>query len=206
MSDRRGGLLRNPEFLKFWSGQSISLLGSQFTQFALPIAAAVSLGATPVQMGLLGAIEFAPGLTLGLLAGVCLDVTRRCRVMVVAQATSAGVLGTVPLAAAAHVLSMPQVYAVGFIAGSASTFYAVAQAAYLPTLVGRTRLLEANARVQTSSTLAALIGPGFAGVAVQLFTAPLATGVGAASFSVRASTAAWLPANEPPVAHSVKPL
>ncbi len=206
MSDRRGGLLRNPEFLKFWSGQSISLLGSQFTQFALPIAAAVSLGATPVQMGLLGAIEFAPGLTLGLLAGVFLDRTRRRPVMVVAQATSAGVLATVPLAAAAHVLSMPQVYAVGFIAGSASTFYAVAQAAYLPTLVGRTRLLEANARVQTSSTLAALIGPGFAGVAVQLLTAPIAIGVDAASFVIGAATAAWLRANEPPVADWSKPL
>src|SRR5260370_2374417 len=191
MSDRRGGLLRNPEFVKFWSGQSISLLGSQFTQFALPIAAAVSLGATPVQMGLLGAIEFAPGLTLGLLAGVFLDRTRRRPVMVVAQATSAGVLATVPLAAAAHVLSMPQVYAVGFIAGSASTFYAAPQAAYLATLVGRTRLLEANARVQTSSTLAALIGPGFAGVAVQLLSPPLPIGVDAPSFVIGAATAAW---------------
>jgi MFS family permease len=197
MIDRRRVLLRDLEFLKFWSGQSISLLGSQFTLFALPIAAAVTLRATPAQMGLLGAVEFAPGLILGLVAGVVLDRARRRPTMVAAQATSAAVLATIPAAAALHVLSMPQLYAVGFVAGVASTFYGVAQAAFLPTLVGRDRLIEANAHFQTSATAASLVGPGLAGVAVQLLTAPIAVGADAASFVVGAATAAWLRTTEP---------
>src|SRR5260370_36250278 len=113
MSDRRGGVLRSTDFPKFCSEESISMLGSQCTQFALPIAAAVSLGATPVQIGLLGAIEFAAGLTLELLAGVFLDRTRRRPVTVVAQATTAAGFATAPVAATAQVPERPQVAAVG---------------------------------------------------------------------------------------------
>src|SRR5260370_17098447 len=58
------------EFVKFWLGQSISLVGNQFTLIALPIAAAVSLHATAFEMGLLGAMRFAPGILFGLPAGV----------------------------------------------------------------------------------------------------------------------------------------
>ncbi len=148
-------------------------------------------------MGLLGAVEFAPGLILGLVAGVVLDRVRRRPTMVAAQATSAAVLATIPAAAALHVLSMPQVYAVGFVAGVASTFYGVAQAAFLPTLVSRDRLIEANAHFQTSATAASLVGPGLAGIAVQLLTAPIAVGADAASFVVGAATAAWLRTTEP---------
>jgi len=112
MSEDRRGLLRDPEFLKFWGGQSISLLGSQFTLLALPIAAAVTLRATPAEMGVLTALAFAPGLLLSMVAGVWLDRARRRPVLVVTQIASAVVLGTVPLAAAAHVLSIWQLYAV----------------------------------------------------------------------------------------------
>jgi len=73
MSGGQPTLFRDPEFLKFWGGQSISLLGSQFTLLALPIAAAVTLRAAPAEMGVLAALQFAPGLLFGLVAGVWLD-------------------------------------------------------------------------------------------------------------------------------------
>src|SRR5215472_1403673 len=199
MSEDGPGLLRDPEFLKFWGGQSISLLGSQFTLLALPIAAAVGLHATPAEMGVLTALGSAPGLLLGMVAGVWLDRARRRPVLVVTQVASAAVLGTVPLAAAAHVLSMRQLYAVEFLAATAATFFGVAQISFLPTLVGRARLVEANARYQTSATVASLVGPGLAGAAIQVLTAPTAIAVDAASFVVGAVTAGWLRVREPPV-------
>src|SRR5215472_18584424 len=128
MSDDRGGLLRDPEFVKFWGGQSISLLGSQFTLLALPIAAAVTLHATPAEMGLLTALQFAPGLLFSLAAGVWLDRARRRPVLVGTQVASAVVLATVPVAAALHLLSIEHLYVVAFLAGTAASFYAVAQA------------------------------------------------------------------------------
>lgn len=73
------------EFVKFWLGQSVSLFGNQFTQLALPIAAAVILHATALEMGLLGAMRFVPALPVGLPAGVWLDRTRRKPVLVVSR-------------------------------------------------------------------------------------------------------------------------
>jgi MFS family permease len=199
MSEDRPGLLRDPEFLKYWGGQSISLLGSQFTLLALPIAAAVTLHTTPAEMGVLTALAFAPGLLFSMVAGVWLDRTRRRPVLVVTQVASAVVVATVPLAAAVHMLSVGQLFVVAFLAGSAATFSGLAQISLLPALVGRERLVEANARCQTSATAASLVGPGLAGAAIQLLTAPIAIAVDAASFLVGAATAAWLRVREPPV-------
>jgi MFS family permease len=200
MGGGRTSLLRDREFVKFWSGQSISLIGSQFTLLALPIAAAVTLRATPAEMGVLAAVQFAPGLLLGPIAGVWLDRVRRRPVIVATQLASAAVLGTVPLAAALHVLSIGQLCVVAFLAGTASSFFGIAQFSFLPALVGRERLVEANARYQTSSTAASLIGPGLAGAAVQLLTAPMAIAVDASSFLVGAATAASLRVAEPSLA------
>jgi MFS family permease len=186
----------NREFVKFWLGQSVSLVGNQFTQLALPIAAAVTLHATPVEMGVLGAMRFIPGLILALPAGVWLDRTRRKPVMVGAQAISAIALGTIPAAALLHVLTIAQLYVVAFAAGGAATAQGIALPSIVPALAGRDRLVQANTRIQSSLTVANLIGPGLAGAAVQAFTAPIAIAVDAASFLVGAITAAWTRVHE----------
>lgn len=148
-------------------------------------------------MGVLTALQFAPGLLLGLAAGVWLDRARRRPVLIGTQVASAAVLATVPLAAALNVLSIQQLYVVSFLAGAAAVVFGVAQISYLPMLVGRERLIEGNARYQTSRTVASLIGPGLAGTAVQLLTAPMAIVMDAVSFVVGAVTAAWIRVAEP---------
>jgi MFS family permease len=192
MTVRPASLWRHADFVKFWSGQSVSLLGSQFTLLALPLAGAITLHASPAQMGLLGAVQFAPALLLGLPAGVWLDRVRRRPVMVAAQLASAAVLATVPLAAAAHLLTLWQLYGVSFAAGATSVLYTVGGTSYLPTLVGSDHLVEANSRFQTSRTVAQMAGPGLAGWLVQAITAPLAVAVDAASFVVGGLTTAWV--------------
>jgi MFS family permease len=184
------------EFLKFWLGQSVSLVGNQFTQLALPIAAAVTLHARPVEMGVLGALRFAPGIVFALPAGVWLDRTRRKPVMVASQALSALALFTIPAAAVFHVLTIEQLYAVAFVAGAAATAQGIALPSIVPALAGRDRLVQANTRIQSSLTVSNLVGPGLAGAAVQAFTAPIAIGVDALSFVVGAVTAAWTRVNE----------
>jgi MFS family permease len=184
------------EFLKFWLGQSVAMVGNQFTQLALPIAAAVTLHATALEMGLLGAMRFAPAILVGLPAGVWLDRRRRKPVLVVAQAVSAAALATIPATALAHVLSIGQLYVVAFTAGAAATVQGIAQTAFVPTLAGRERLVQANTRMQSSFTIANLLGPGLAGAAIQAFTAPLAIAIDAASFVVGSLTSAWARADE----------
>jgi MFS family permease len=167
------------------------LLGNQFTQLALPIAAAVTLHATPIEMGILGALRFAPALLIGLPAGVWTDRTRRQPLMVWSQILSAVALGTIPLAAVLHVLSIGQLFVVAFVAGVAATIQGIVLSALIPPIAGRDNLIEANTRIQSSLTVANLLGPGLAGAAVQALTAPIAIAFDAASFIVGALTMAW---------------
>ena len=70
MSDRAPH--RSPEFIKFWVGQSVSLVGSEVSQLAMPLLAVLSLGASPGEMGVLRAVNFAPyllSLAVGVLVG-----------------------------------------------------------------------------------------------------------------------------------------
>ena len=179
------------EFIKYWLGQSVSLLGNQFTQLALPIAAAVTLHATALDMGVLGALRSAPALIIGLPAGVWIDRTRRKPVVVWSQWLSAAALATIPLAALMHVLTLGQLFVVAFVTGVAATIQGISMTAFVPTIAGRERLVEANTRVQLSLTVSNLLGPGLAGAAIQLLTAPIAIAFDAASFVVGALTSAW---------------
>jgi predicted MFS family arabinose efflux permease len=98
-------------------------------------------------------------------------------------------------------------YVVGGLAGTAQTLAGIAQNSFLPTLVGRDNLIEANSKLQYSRTLAGLLGPGLAGIAVQILTAPIAIAFDAASFVVGAVTVAWLRVTEQlPVASGRHPV
>ena len=167
---------------------------------ALPLVAALTLHATPLEMGLLGAAQSLPALVVGLPAGVWLDRARRRPVMVAAQAAEAIALATVPLAAIAGDLTLVQLYLVAFATGTGTALLRISQNAYLPALAGRARLVEANSHYQVSMTATGIVGPALAGVAVQVLTAPIAIAFDAASFVVGAVTSWAVRRPEPPPA------
>jgi len=197
MPSRFGGLWRHPGFLKLWVGETISLLGSQVTVLAMPLAAAMTLNATPLQMGTLGTLQYIPWLLVGLLAGVWVDRLRRRPVMIAADLGRTVLLGLIPFAAVIGILRMEHLYVVGFLVGILNVFFDVAYAAYLPTLVPRDRLVEGNSKLQVSASIAEISGPGLAGALVQLMTAPLAIAVDALSFLASAFSLTWIGTPEP---------
>ncbi len=69
MPSPRRRIWANHDFLKLWAGETVSLFGSEVTLLALPLAAVLTLGATPAQLGVLNAAKFAPFLLLSLPAG-----------------------------------------------------------------------------------------------------------------------------------------
>ena len=90
--------LRTRDFRLLWSAYSISAIGSEVTVLALPLAAAVLLGAIPLQMGLLVAAGTAPYVGFALLVGAWIDRLRRRRpLLVAADLLAAAALLTVPL-------------------------------------------------------------------------------------------------------------
>lgn len=168
-----GGLWGHPDFLRFWTGQAISRLGSQVAGLAVPLIAAVTLDATPTQMGLLGALGTAPFLLVGLFAGVWVDRLRRRPVLIAADLGSALLLCVVPLAAWLGVLRMEHLYVVTFLLGMLGVFFEVAHMSYLPTLVGRDRLVEGNSRLEVGNAVVRIGGPGLGGWLIHLIGAPL---------------------------------
>src|SRR5919204_4284559 len=93
------GLWHHASFRNLWLGQTVSLFGSQITGLALPLTAALVLGASPSQMGLLFTLQAAPSLLVSLFAGVWVDRVRRRPVLIAADLGRALLLGSVPLAA-----------------------------------------------------------------------------------------------------------
>lgn len=175
-------LWREPDFLRYWSGQSVSLVGSQVTALALPIAAVVNFHATSDQMGLIGGLRFVPGLLFGLGAGIWLDRARCRPVLTAANLANCVVVASVPLAAMLGLLRIEQLYVVVLLAGFCATAAQVAESAYVVRILDGARLMDANVKLQMSRTTATLIGPSLGGYLVQIVGAPIAILLDACTF------------------------
>ena len=179
-------------FSRLWFGETVSVLGSQVTFLALPLAAVVTLGASPAQMGLLGAVDNLPYLMFGLGVGVLVDRVSRRRLMVTSDLARAVVLASIPVAAVAGVLSLFQLFVVVFAVGVFNIVFDVSYQAQLPDLVAAERLVEANGQLEMSRSLSLVVGPGLGGTLVQLLTAPIAIVLDAASYIVSALSIATI--------------
>ena len=191
-------LWRNGDFLRLWSAQTISQLGSQITLLALPLAAIIVLEASAFEVAALAAVEWTPWLLFSLPAGAWVDRLPRRKVLVVTDMGRAAALVSIPLAYALDALTLWQLYGVGFLVGILTVFFDVAYVAYLPSLVQRRQLAEGNAKLETTRSAAQLGGPGLAGLLVQLFSAPVAILADAISFVVSALFLARIRGREEP--------
>ncbi len=183
---RRPGLIRHPDFLKLWTAETISQFGTQVSLLALPLIAAIILDVPPFEFALLATLEFLPFILLSLPAGVWVDRLRRRPILIVTDVGRAVALISVPIAVFFDVLTIWQLYVVGFAIGCMTVFFDVAYQSYLPALVERDDLVEGNSKLEISRSAAQIAGPGTAGVLIGLVTAPLAIVLDALSFLVSA--------------------
>jgi len=199
-SARRGhpsGLWANPDFVKLWTGQTVSKFGTHITYAAMSATAVLVLQATPAQMGLLGACGGLPVLLFSLLAGVWVDRLRRRPILITADLGRAFILLSVPAATLAGVLSMQQLYLVAGLVSVFTVFYSVADQSFLPAVVKKEQLVEANARIGSSDSLAEIAGPSLGGILVQWLSAPYAIFVDAGSYLFSASCLGAIRTPEP---------
>ena len=188
-------LLKNTRFAKLLAGQSISGLGSAVTQIALPTIAVLILHAGPFELGILIALQRIPFPVLALFVGVWIDRLPRKRVMIVADILRAATLATVPISFGAGFLGLPLLYAVSLVTGVLTIFFDLAYLSYVPELVDRDRLSDANSTLQMSSSVANLAGPGIGGLLIQAVGAARAVSIDAASFVVSFLSLLWMGAD-----------
>lgn len=191
-------LRHHNDFRRLWLAQSISQIGGQVTFLALPLTAAVTLQATPVEMRVLTALGAVPSLVVGLMAGQIVDRRARRPILITADLVRTLVLLTIPLAWLAGQLSLPLLYVVAFLAGVGALFFDIAYQAFVPALLERRRLVEGNSLLELSRSAADVIGPALGGGLVQLVKAPVAIAMDALSFLASALLIARIRAREQP--------
>ncbi|HJX67703.1 MAG TPA: MFS transporter [Candidatus Limnocylindrales bacterium] len=182
----RPSLWRHRDFVKLWSAATVSVLGSQVTAIALPYIALTMLGASVLEVSALAAVEMLPFLLFTLPAGAWLDRTRRRPVLIAADIGRGVVLLSVPLAYVLDALSLWQLYAVAFAAGTLTAFFDVADQSYLPEILDRDALVDGNANLQISTSVAQMGGPVLGGNLIAIATAPFAIVADALSFFISA--------------------
>jgi MFS family permease len=190
-------LWHHRDFLRLWAGDTISQLGTMITMLAMPLLAIKVLHASPFEVGLLTTCETLAFLLVGLPAGAWVDRMRRRNVLIAGDLARAVLLGSLPLAAWLHVLTLLQVYVVTLLVGVCTVFFDVAYQSYLPHLVGREHLVEGNAKLQASQSVSQVAGPSVGGFLVQALTAPYAILLDAASYLWSASWIVAIRKREP---------
>jgi len=191
-------LWRDRNFLAVWSASTVSIFGSLITRTALPFAAILVLGAGPLEISAIRSAELIAGLFVGLVAGAWVDRLRRRPIMIWADLGRAVLLGSIPVAFLGGVLGLPQLIVVAFAAAILSTFFDVADNAYLPTVVSRERLVSANSALTATGSIAEFSAFGIGGFLIQMFTAPIAIAIDAVTFVVSAVLLGTIRKKEPP--------
>lgn len=170
------------EFNKLWAGQTISLLGSSITMFALPSLAVLVLHASPLQVGALGALETVPFPVLGLFVGVWADRLSRRTIMIVADGGRALALGSIPVAALVGRLHIEQLYVVAVLTGIGNVFFGITYQSYVPVLIERDKLTDANTKLEFSNSGSRIAGNALAGALIALVGAANAIAIDAVSY------------------------
>src|SRR5260370_34668338 len=109
------GLWLSRDFRKLWTSLTITSFGAQITNLALPLTAALLLNATPMQMGILVALETLPFALVSLHAGVLLDRVRKLPVVIIADLGRGVALLAIPLTAWLGALWIEILFVVGFL-------------------------------------------------------------------------------------------
>jgi predicted MFS family arabinose efflux permease len=190
-------LYRHADFMKLWTGETISLFGTRIGSVAMSFAAVITMRATPFQMGLLSAAGFLPSVVFSLVAGAWVDRLPRRPLMILADLGRTAVLATVPLAAVSGLLTMRHLYLVVLLAALLDLLFDISYRSYLPTLVAGEQLLDANGKLTASSSLAEVAGFSICGWLVQWITAPFAILIDAFSFLASAIAIAIIRTPEP---------
>ena len=193
----RSLLRRDRDFARLWVGESVSAVGTQISLLAIPLVAVQLLYATPGQMGVLGALGTIPYLLFAVVAGVWADRSRKRPLLIGAQIAEALLLLLIPVLALLGVFRLSHLFAIAFALGVAKVLFEVAYQSYLPQLVPRDDLVQANSRLSASASVAEIGGPGLGGLLVSVLTAPFAIVVDAVSFLVSAVAVGRIQRREP---------
>ncbi len=162
---REGARRLGRDFWLYFSGQSVSQLGSSFTAFALPLLV-FKLTHSATNLAITTAAEFVPYLLFGLVLGAVVDRVDRRKMMLRTDLARAGVIAVLPVLSLFGVLEVWQIYVVTFVQSTLGILFICGEFAAIPALVGEDELVTANARIMATNNVGPILGPTVAGALV----------------------------------------
>jgi MFS family permease len=180
-------LLRDRDFASVLAGQGVSAMGSAVTMVAMPLLVLLMTG-SGLLMGVVGILETAPDLLIGLPAGAYADRWDRRRVMVAADAGRALLTALIPLAVVVGLPAVPVILIVVAPINALRVMFSAAQNASIPALAGRDRLNAGAAYFEAVWGLGYVLGPALAGVLIAIVGPGPTIALDALSFAVSAGS------------------
>jgi MFS family permease len=172
---QKGSVWRNVDFVKLWLAITLSQLGIQITFLGIPLIAIEHLKATPLEVSFLNTLIFLPSILIGLFAGVWVDKMKRRPILIFSDIGRGLILLSIPLAfILGNVLSIWQLYIVGFLNGFLTVFFDVAYRSYLPSLIDRKQLISGNSALEAGNSGSQIAGASITGFLIAAMTAPIA--------------------------------
>ena len=153
-----------PEFKKLWASRTVSNLGDGMTLVAGPLLAA-SLTRDPFLISGLAFAQRLPWLLFALVSGALVDRLDRKRLMAAVDFFRSAAVGFLGIAVLLDYASLPLMYAVFFMVGTAETLFDTASVSVLPAVVRKEDLAKANGRLYSAQILANnMAGPPLGGL------------------------------------------
>lgn len=184
--------MRRRAWLMFALSQSLSAMGSQWTNFALPWLLLQRTG-SGAQLGAAFALETVVYVLAPIPAGVWMDRRNRRRSMVTADLLRALCVVSIPAAAACGVLTTAWLYVALILMNVLSAWFDAGYGTVMPQLVSAQSLASANAWLQAGQAVALLTGPVVGSLWVSLFGPAPVMALDAATYLTSAAALAWLP-------------
>jgi MFS family permease len=161
--DAQNAPRRMNTFLTIWLGQTVSLVGSGLTGFALGVWVFEQTGSA-TQFALIGLSAVLPRVILSPLAGAIVDRRDRRRVMILSDAGAGLSTLAIVLLLWANQLETWHIYALTLVNAAFGTLQWPAFAATTSLLVSKKNLGRANGMVQFGQAAAEILAPALAGV------------------------------------------
>jgi MFS family permease len=155
-------LRSNRNFLRYWTADVISTLGSSISAIAVPLLA-LTLGGGVVRAGLIGTCGLIARLICRFPAGHLADRWDRRWMMLSADLIRMICIGSIPLVAVLGRVGFEQLLLVAVIEGSASALFSAAAGIAMRDVVADDEMVSALSSSQASSSTVMLIGPVIGG-------------------------------------------
>jgi MFS family permease len=167
----------------YWTGQVISRVGTWMQQVSLPWLV-LALGGSPLELGIVGALEFVPSMLLAPFGGVVADRIDKRRAIIVTQVLASMQVIVLLALIFTGVISIPLIMLMGFVLGLVNAVDMPLRQSLAAELVPPALLTNAIALNSMAFNSARVVGPAVAGVTIAIGTSLFGTAQAGVAFNL----------------------